>query len=45
MTTRTDLRDPHLAALVERVPDDLFARDPKRPRRGLVRWLRALRRP
>lgn len=41
----TDLRDPHLAALVEQIPDDVFARDRPRPRRtGLVRWLRRLRR-
>lgn len=43
--TDHDLRDPHLAALVERIPDDVFATERRRrPRRAFVRWLRHLRR-
>ena len=45
--TDHDLRDPDLAALVERIPDDVFASEARpRRRRSLVRWLRRrVRRP
>lgn len=43
MTIDQNLRDPHLAALVERIPDDVFARPTRTRRRDLLRWLRRLR--
>ncbi|MCB9595095.1 MAG: hypothetical protein H6719_20425 [Sandaracinaceae bacterium] len=42
MTPPRDLRDPHLAALVERIPDDLFVFEPRPRRPSLAAWMRSV---